>query len=66
MLSSVFPGGSARNEIRRRVLANSESGDSRQSMISAVIEEIVQELVAESKKMQTADESKRVKLSGHG
>ncbi len=63
MLSTKFPGGSARNEIRRRVLANSEGGDSRQSMISGVIETIVEELVEESKSSQEAEDSKRVKLS---
>lgn len=63
MLSMKFPGGSARNEIRRRVLSNAESGDSRQSMISGVIETIVEELVAESKASQEAEDSKRVKLS---
>lgn len=63
MLSSVYPGGSARNEIRRRVLANSETGDSRQAMISAVIEEIVKELVEESKNSKEQEDSKRIKLS---
>ncbi len=62
MLSSQYPGGSARNEIRRRVLAKSESGDARSAMISAVIEEIVEELVEESKKAQKAETSARVKL----
>ncbi|MGH1375017.1 MAG: type IV secretion protein IcmB [Alphaproteobacteria bacterium] len=63
MLSLTFPGGSARNEIRRRVLVNSESGgDSRQAMISAVIESIVTEIVEESKETQGAEDSKRIKL----
>ena len=66
MLSHHYPGGSARNEIRRRVLANSEAGgDSRQAMISGVIEVIVDELVEESRKTQEAESSKRVKLSLH-
>jgi intracellular multiplication protein IcmB len=63
MLANNYPGGSARNEIRRRVLANSEGGDSRQAMISAVIEEIVNEMVEESKEAQEQEDSKRVKLS---
>lgn len=63
MLSHKFPGGSARNEIRRRVLANSEGGDSRQAMISAVIEQIVDELVKESRVIQEEEDAKRVKLS---
>ena len=62
MLAQNFPGGSARNEIRRRVLANSEGGDSKSAMIGAVIEEIVNELVQESKISQEAEDSKRVKL----
>ncbi|MBI1302130.1 MAG: type IV secretion protein IcmB [Alphaproteobacteria bacterium] len=62
MLAMKFPGGSARNEIRRRVLASSESGDSKSSMISAVIEQIVDELVEESRKSQAAEDSKRVPL----
>lgn len=62
MLAAQFPGGSARNEIRRRVLSNSESGDSRQAMISAVIEEIVKELVDESRKIKEKEDSKRIKL----
>jgi intracellular multiplication protein IcmB len=63
MLSHKFPGGSARNEIRRRVLSNSEGGDSRQAMISAVIEEIVKELVIESRLIQEQEDAKRVKLA---
>ncbi|MFP4464202.1 MAG: type IV secretion protein IcmB [Alphaproteobacteria bacterium] len=63
MLAMKYPGGSARNEIRRRVLANSEKGgDSRQAMISGVIEAIVRELVEESKKSQELEDSSRVKL----
>ncbi|MDH5723376.1 MAG: type IV secretion protein IcmB, partial [Alphaproteobacteria bacterium] len=62
MLALKFPGGSARNEIRRRVLTESESGDSRQAMISAVVEKIVEELVEESRKTQEAEDSKRISL----
>ena len=62
MLALKFPGGSARNEIRRRVLANSEEGGSKQAMISGVIEEIVEELIKESKETQAAEDQKRVKL----
>ncbi|MGH1456379.1 MAG: type IV secretion protein IcmB [Alphaproteobacteria bacterium] len=63
MLALKFPGGSARNEIRRRVLTNSEKGgDSRQAMIGAVIEGLVNELVEESKETQAAEDSKRIKL----
>lgn len=62
MLAMKFPGGSARNEIRRRVLSNSESGDNRQSMISGVIENIVEELVEESQITQEIEDEKRIKL----
>ena len=62
MLAMKYPGGSARNEIRRRVLANSEDGDSRQSMISGVIAKIVDELVIESKASQEHEDAKRIKL----
>lgn len=62
MLASAYPGGSARSEIRRRVLARSEETDARAAMISAIIEEIVDELVEESKNSQRAELSKRVKL----
>lgn len=63
MLATKFPGGSARNEIRRRVLSNSEKGgDSRQAMISGVIEALVDEMVEESKETQAAEDSKRIKL----
>ena len=62
MLAATYPGGSARNEIRRRVLANSESGEVRAAMISSVIEEIVEELVEDSKKKHTEESGERVKL----
>ena len=61
MLASAYPGGSARSEIRRRVLARSESGESRAAMISTIIEEIVDELVEESKAAQKEEASKRIK-----
>ena len=63
MLASEFPGGSARNEIRRRVLSNSEEGgDSRKAMISSVIEGIVKEMVEKSRESQELEDSKRIKL----
>jgi intracellular multiplication protein IcmB len=62
MLALKFPGGSSRNEIRRRVLSNSEDGGSRQAMISSVIENIVNELVVESRKTQELEDTKRIKL----
>ena len=62
MLAASYPGGSARNEIRRRVLAKSESGEARAAMISAVIEEIVDEIVEASKKAQKEETGARVKI----
>jgi intracellular multiplication protein IcmB len=61
ILASAYPGGSARNEIRRRVIAKSEEGDSRSAMISGVIEEIVRELIETSKKAQKEETGGRVK-----
>ncbi len=63
ILASNYPGGSARNEIRRRVLANSEEGEARAAMISTIIEEIVEEMVEESKISQKEETGKRVKLA---
>ena len=63
MLAASYPGGSARNEIRRRVLAKSESGEARAAMIGAVIEEIVEEIVELSKKAQKEEAGSRIKLN---
>jgi intracellular multiplication protein IcmB len=63
MLAAAYPGGSARNEIRRRVLAKSESGEARAAMIGAVIEEIVNEIVEISKKAQKEEAGSRIKLA---
>jgi intracellular multiplication protein IcmB len=61
MLAAMYPSGSARNEIRRRVLAKSESGDSRSAMISTVITEIVEEVIDASKKAQKEEAGARVR-----
>jgi len=50
MLSSNFPGGSARSEIKRRVFTRAETGENQTIAVSAVVEEIVEELVAQSQK----------------
>lgn len=63
MLAASYPGGSARNEIRRRVLAKSESGESRGAMISEVINEIVQEIVEASKLAQKEESASRIKIT---
>ncbi|MCF8495419.1 MAG: type IV secretion protein IcmB [Alphaproteobacteria bacterium] len=61
MLAAAYPGGSARNEIRRRVIAKSEDGDARSALISEIIEEIVLELIEASRKEQKDEAERRVK-----
>jgi intracellular multiplication protein IcmB len=51
MLAQTFPGGSARSEIKRRVLARANAGETRGAAASAVIEEVVEELVDLSYKL---------------
>lgn len=62
MLALTYPGGSARNEIRRRVLNKSETGQAKAAMVSAVIEEIVSEMVEASKKTVAEESTKRLKV----
>lgn len=45
MLAANFPGGSARGEIKRRIIDAAEKGETRSSALTAVIDGIVQELV---------------------
>lgn len=45
MLAATFPGGSARSELKRRIMMRAQSGEARNSAQSAVVEEIVAELV---------------------
>lgn len=49
MLAANFPGGSARGEIKRRIIALSEKGEARSAALSVVIDAIVQELIDASK-----------------
>jgi intracellular multiplication protein IcmB len=63
LLAANFPGGSARTEIKRRVMMRSEKGnEAKSALASAVIEEIVDELVkASQKKLDgTPDDAKQV------
>ncbi len=60
VLASMYPGGSARNEIRRRVLERSEDGEARTAMVSAIIEELVDEMVEASKKAQKEEAAERI------
>lgn len=49
LLGANFPGGSARSEIRRRVMALSEKGEGDKASIGVVIEQIVEELIGSTK-----------------
>ncbi len=48
MLAVNFPGGSARGEIKRRVMMLAERGEVRSAAVSQVVEEIVEELITAS------------------
>jgi len=62
ILATAFPGGSARNEIKRRVLMKSENEkESRSALASAVIDEIVEELVDKSILAEKQNEMERFK-----
>lgn len=50
LLAMTFPGGSARNEIKRRVLMRAEAGEAKGAATGAVIEDIVDELVKAAEK----------------
>lgn len=52
ILAAFYPSGSARNDIRRRVIAHSEKGESRSAAISVVIQNIIDELIAASRHNQ--------------
>lgn len=50
LLAANFPGGSARNEIKRRVMELSEKGgDADKATVTAVIEKIIEEMVGSTK-----------------
>lgn len=49
LLAANFPGGSARSEIRRRVIMLSDKGDAEQSTTGAIIDHIVDELSESAK-----------------
>ena len=48
MLAANFPGGSARGEIKRRIITLAEKGETKSAAQSAVIDKIVEELVEAS------------------
>lgn len=62
VLGLVFPGGSARTEIKRRVMMKSEKeGEAKGAMTSAVVDEIVEEMVVKAAQMKTDKESKSIR-----
>ncbi len=62
ILAILFPGGSARTEIKRRVMMKSEKeGEAKGAMTSAVIDEIVDELVKKSEQMKAERDNKRIR-----
>ncbi|MBI1326652.1 MAG: type IV secretion protein IcmB [Alphaproteobacteria bacterium] len=56
VLAIQFPGGSARSELKRRILARSDSAEGRAAATSFVIEEIVEELAMLSQKLSAAEQ----------
>ncbi len=48
MLAANFPGGSARGEIKRRIMSSADKGERRSEALSAIITQIVDELVTAS------------------
>lgn len=62
MLAAAYPGGSARSDIKRRVLMKSEkTNDSRGALTSTIIAEIVEELVLKSEELSKQEGDKRMK-----
>lgn len=62
ILGLTFPGGSARTEIKRRVMMKSEKeGEAKGAMTSAVIDELVEELVKKAESIKADRESKNVR-----
>lgn len=59
ILAVTFPGGSARTEIKRRVLMRNEKGnEGKSALISAVVEEIVEELAVAAMNRDRQEELK--------
>lgn len=62
MLAATYPGGSARSDIKRRVIAASEaSSDPNAAKASVIIEQIVEELVKRSDKLRAEEEENRAR-----
>lgn len=56
VLAIQFPGGSARAELKRRILARTDMVEARAAASSAVIDEIVEELVTLSQKLASVEQ----------
>ena len=64
MLAMIFPGGSARTEIKRRVLMKSEkANEAKGAMTSAVVDELVEELVAKAEALKAEKENSRIRAA---
>ncbi|MCB1556232.1 MAG: hypothetical protein KDJ15_02860, partial [Alphaproteobacteria bacterium] len=64
ILAAAFPGGSARTEIKRRVLMRGEQeGESKAALTSEVIEEIATELIRKVEERQAAENDQEIKDS---
>jgi len=61
VLAANYPGGSARSEIRRRILERADDKDSQAAMMSVIIEELVNELVEDSKRSAKEEASARIR-----
>jgi intracellular multiplication protein IcmB len=62
MLAAAFPGGSARTEIKRRVMMKSErEGESRSALTSNVIDEIIVELSKRADELNEETEKRKVR-----
>lgn len=55
ILAASFPGGSARNEIKRRIDAYADQGDTKKAMSSYVIEELAEEMVEKFTRYSMSD-----------
>ncbi len=61
VLAASYPGGSARSEIRRRILERAENNEAKSAMMGAIIEELVDEMVEDSKKAAKEEAGARIK-----
>lgn len=60
MLAAAFPGGSARSEIKRRIMSMSESENSEAATSSVIIEEIVAEIIKASEDRYEAERQRQM------